>query len=472
MSIQSNFSRRDFLKTSAMGVVGAFVAPMVVPSSVFGANAPSDRILIGVIGTGRQSRYDMNPIMRFADVRITAVCDLDSVRLAEAKQFVESTTTNALNTPHSGVKMYDDYRELLANKEIDAVLITTPDHQHARIAIDAAWAGKDMYLEKPASLTIAEGRLMSNAMHASGRIMQIGSQQRSNREFRRACELVRSGRIGQLKIVEVRLPGDPPGGSTAPMPIPKNLNYDAWLGSTPDVFYTEERVHPQTRSNGTADYGRPGWLRCEQFGAGMITGWGSHHFDIAHWAMDTEYTGPIEISASTTFPAPGSGLWNVHGPYQSEMLYANGVIVKGMEESANKPNGLLFIGTDGWIFVNRGDGRVTDSDPIRIDSGGLEKGPISASNPKILSELTEDDVHLYVSENHQRNWIDSIRSRALNIAPAEVAHRSCTVCLLQQIAMHLKRKLYWNPKTERFINDDEANGWLSRPERPPYAINI
>ena len=393
------------------------------------------------------------------------------MRLAAAKRFTESSTAGFHGAPHSGVKTYEDYQELLLNKDIDAVLINTPDHQHARLAIDAAWAGKDIYLEKPASLTISEGRLMSNAINATGRVFQIGSQQRSNREFRLACELVRSGRIGQLKTIEVRLPGDPPGGNPNPMSVPKNLNYDAWLGSTPMVPYTVDRVHPQTKPDGTPDYSRPGWLRCEQFGAGMITGWGSHHFDIAHWAMDTEYTGPIEISASTTFPAPGSGLWNVHGPYQSEMLYANGVIVKGMEESATKPNGLLFTGAEGWIFVSRGGERVTESDPIKIDSAGAEIGPLSASNSKILRELTEKDVHLYVSTNHVHNWLDCIRTRALSITPAEVAHRSCAVSLLQQIAMHLKRKLYWDPKAERFKNDDEANSWLSRPQRHPYVIS-
>ena len=470
MSNKQKVSRRDFLKTSALGAVGTIILPSIVPSTVFGANAPSNRILVGAIGCGRQGRGVMSGIMRNADTRIIAVCDLDTVRLAEAKQLTESATERFLGTPHTGVKMYGDYRELLLSRELDAVMIATPDHQHARLAIDAAWAGKDIYLEKPTSLTISEGRKMSNTMHATGRILQIGSQQRSNKEFRRACELVRSGRIGQLKTIEVRLPGDPPGGNPNPMPVPKNLNYDAWLGSTPDVPYTLDRVHPQTKADGTADYNRPGWLRCEQFGAGMITGWGSHHFDIAHWAMDTEYTGPIEISASTTFPAPGSGLWNVHGPYFSEMLYANGVIVKGMEEGPNKPNGLLFTGTEGWIFVSRGGERVTDSDPVKVDSAGVEKGPLSASDAKILGELTDDDVHLYVSENHTRNWLDSIRTRALNIAPAEVAHRSCSVCLLQQIAMHLKRKLYWDPRNERFKNDDEANNWLSRPERPPYAI--
>ena len=181
---------------------------------------------------------------------------------------------------------YGDYRELLANKDVDAVVISTPDHWHAIIAIHAVQAGKDVYLQKPASLTIAEGRALSDAVHRSGRIFQIGSQQRSSPQFRYAAELVRNGRIGELKTVEVGLPGDPSGDDEPTMPVPKNLNYDMWLGSTPVVPYTEKRVHPQ---NG---YDRPGWLRCEQFGAGMITGWGAHHIDSAHWGMDTEYTGP------------------------------------------------------------------------------------------------------------------------------------------------------------------------------------
>ncbi|MDR2146570.1 MAG: Gfo/Idh/MocA family oxidoreductase [Tannerella sp.] len=469
MENNNHFSRRSFLKTTAIGAAGAFVAPLIVPSSVFGVNAPSNRINVGVIGCGRQGRGVMSGIMRNADTRIIAVCDLDSIRLADAKTYTEQSTERFLGTPHTGVKMYGDYRELLADREIDAVLIATPDHQHSRLAIDTAWAGKDIYMEKPASLTIHEGRLMSNAINATGRILQIGSQQRSSAQFRKACEFVRSGRIGQLKTIEVRLPGDPPGGNPDPMPVPANLDYDAWLGSTPYVPYTLDRVHPQGK-DGKPDFDRPGWLRCEQFGAGMITGWGSHHFDIAHWAMDTEYSGPIEISASTVFPATGSGLWNVHGPYQSEMLYANGVIVKGMEESKEKPNGLLFTGTEGWIFVSRGGERVTASDPIKVDGNATERGPLSASNPNILRDLADDEVHLYVSDNHVRNWLDSVRSRRLPIAPAEVAHRSCSACLLQQVAMHLERKLYWDPKTERFKNDDEANSWLRRPERPKYAI--
>ena len=469
MKENQNFTRRNFLKTTALGAAGAFVVPVIVPFSVFGANAPSNRINIGAIGCGRQGRGVMGLIMSHADVRITAVCDLDSVRLTDAKTFTERTTEHFMGTPHTGVKMYENYLELLTNKEIDAVMIATPDHQHSRLAIDAARAGKDIYMEKPASLTINEGRQMSNAMNATGCIMQVGSQQRSSPQFRKACEFVRSGRIGQLKTIEVRLPGDPPGGNPNPMPVPENLNFDAWLGSTPMVPYTQDLVHPQGQ-DGKPDFNRPGWLRVEQFGAGMITGWGSHHFDIAHWAMGLEYSGPIEISASTTFPAPGSGLWNVHGPYQSEMLYANGVVVKGMEESKIKPNGLLLTGTEGWIFVSRVGERVTDSDPIKNDSNGIESGPISASNPNIIRDLSDDEVHLYVSDNHVRNWLDCIKSRRLPIAPAEIAHRSCTACLLQQIAMHLNRKLYWDPIIERFKNDDEANSMLSRPQRYPYHI--
>jgi Predicted dehydrogenases and related proteins len=462
-------NKREFFKRSALIGFGAIAVPTIVKSSVFGPNAPSNRINIGAIGIGRQGRGVMAGIMRNEDVRITAVCDLDKIRLADGKEYTETFTERFLGIPHKDVKMYEDYQELLLNKDIDAVLIATPDHQHAKLAIDAAYAGKDMYLEKPAALTIWEGRQMSNAMNATGRIFQIGSQQRSNRSFRRACELVRSGRIGKLKEIEVRLPGDPPGGDTTPMPIPDGFNYDAWLGSTPYVPYTIDRVHPQA-VNGKPVFSRPGWLRCEQFGAGMITGWGSHHFDIAHWGMDTEYSGPIEIEASAVFPAKGSGLWNVHGPYQSEMLYANGVIVRGMEEGPTKPNGILFIGEDGWIFTSRGGERVTDSDPIRNDASGAERGPLSASRPEILRDLTDSDVHLYVSENHTRNWIDSMRSRKPTIAPAEIAHRSCSACLLQQIAMHLGRKLYWDPRNERFINDEEANSMLSRSQRAPYQI--
>ena len=240
------------------------------------------------------------------------------------------------------------------------------------------------------------------------------------------------------------------------MPVPKNLNYDMWLGSTPVVPYTEKRVHPQV------GYDRPGWLRCEQFGAGMITGWGAHHIDSAHWGMDTEYTGPIEVWGTAEFPT--HGLWDVHGPFRTEAIYANGV---HMIVSGDFPNGIKFIGTHGWIFVSRGDETVTASDPVAKlkDSKAL-----AASDPKIITSVIEpNEIHLYESKEHHGNWLDCIRSRQQTIAPVEVAHRACSACLIHHMAMKAKRKLYWDPLKERFKNDDEANALLSRPQRPPYV---
>jgi predicted dehydrogenase len=273
-----------------------------------------------------------------------------------------------------------------------------------------------------------------------------------------ACELVRNGRIGQLKTIDVRLPGDPPGGNKEEMPVPANFNYEKWLGQTPYVYYTLDRVHPHK------GYDRPGWLRCEQFGAGMITGWGAHHFDIAHWAMDKEYSGPVEIYGKAKFAT--GGLWDVHGQYETEMVYDNGVVVTGTTDSKEKPNGLLFTGTEGWIFVSRGSYTASANEPINTTSQALV-----ASNPKILSPFTGNDpVRLYVSKDHHGNWLESIRTGAKNITPAEVAHRSCTACLLQHIAMKLNRRLYWDPVLERFKNDDDANSMLARPHRPPYQF--
>jgi predicted dehydrogenase len=451
-------TRRQFLADA--GTVAAVAGfPAIVPASVLGAFSPGNRINIGAIGVGRISRgHDLPGIWQYDTARIMAVCDLDGKRAQDAVTLVNGAYTKRTGKPYSGVTPYTSYRELLANKDVDAVVISTPDHQHALIAIDAVAAGKDVYLQKPASLTIAEGRALSDAVHRSGRIFQIGSQQRSTVQFRVAAELVRNGRIGQLKSIEIGLPGDPSGEVEPEMPVPKNLNYDAWLGSTPVVFYTEKRVHPQE------GYDRPGWLRCEQFGAGMITGWGAHHLDSAHWAMDTEHTGPIEIWGKAEFPK--KGLWDVHGPFKTEAMYANGV---HMIVSGDFPNGLKFIGTEGWIFVSRGNETVTASDPV-----AKLKDPqaLAASDPKILtSVIGPNEIHLYESKEHHGNWLECIRSRRETIAPVEVAHRACSACLLHHIAMKLPRKLYWDPLRERFRNDDEANAMLARPQRPPYALS-
>ena len=447
-------TRRDFL--TATGKTLAIAGfPAIVPASVLGAFSPGNRINIGAIGTGRISRgHDLPGIWRHDSARIVAVCDLDSRRAQDAVTLVNGHYARQSGKPYSGVTAYADYRELLANADIDAVVISTPDHWHAPIAIDAVAARKDVYLQKPASLTIAEGRALSDAVHRSGRIFQIGSQQPSMAQFRYSA--VRNGRIGRLQTVEIGLPGDPAGNDEPEMAVPKNLNYEMWLGSTPLVPYTEKRVHPQQ------GYDRPGWLRCEQFGAGMITGWGAHHLDSAHWAMDAEYTGPIEVWGSAEFPK--KGLWDVHGPFRTEALYADGV---HMIVSGDFPNGIKFIGSSGWIFVSRGNESVTASDPV-----ATLKDPeaLSASDPRMLtSVIGPDEIHLYKSKEHHANWLECIRSRQQTIAPVEVAHRACSACLIHHIAMKVKRKLYWDPARERFRNDDEANAMLSRPQRPPYT---
>jgi predicted dehydrogenase len=454
-------SRRDFMAAAGRGVAAATLFggfPAIVPASVLGSASPSNRINIGAIGTGRISRaHDLPGLWRYDAARIMAVCDLDAHRAEEARVLVNNHYAAATGKPYDGVTVYANYRELLANKEVDAVVISTPDHWHALIAIDAVRAGKDVYLQKPASLTIAEGRALSDAVHRSGRIFQIGSQQRSSPQFRYAAELVRNGRIGELRTVKIGLPGDPAGEDEPVMPVPPGFNYDMWLGSTPAVAYTEKRVHPQS------GYDRPGWLRCEQFGAGMITGWGAHHIDSAHWGMDTEYTGPVEIWGRAEFPK--QGLWDVHGPFKTEALYANGV---HMIVSGEYPNGIRFEGTGGWIFVSRGNEAVTSSDPV---AKLKDRQALAASDAKIItSVIGPDEIHLYDSKEHHGNWLDCIKSRQQTIAPVEIAHRACSACLLHHMAMKLKRRLHWDPEKERFANDNEANTLLSRPQRAPYIL--
>jgi predicted dehydrogenase len=397
----------------------------------------------------------MANIFPINNARIIAVCDLDANRVEDGKKLVNETYAAKFGKPYDGVTGYANYHDLLANKDIDAVLVSTPDHWHAHIAIDAVRAGKHVYLQKPASLTIAEGRAMSNAVQASGRTLQIGSQQRSTVQFRYAAELVRNGRIGTLERVEVGLPGDPAGGDKTLMPVPDGFNYEMWLGETPYVYYTLDRVHP------TKGYGRPGWLRCRQFGAGMITGWGAHHIDSAHWGMDTEYTGPIEIWGQAEFP--DHGLWDVHGTFKTEALYANGV---RMSVSGDYPNGIKFYGSKGWLFVSRGNDTVTKSDPVAKLNDATA---LASSDPAIIkSVIGPDEIHLYKSDEQHANWIECILERKEPISPAELGHRACTTCLLHDMAMVLKRKLYWDPVLERFRNDDEANSMLSRPQRAPY----
>ncbi len=437
-------SRRDFLKGSTFATAGAFLVPTIVPATVFGANAPSNRITVGVIGTGRIARtMDIPEMLKLDGTQIVAVCDVDSKRAKDAKLQVDQYYSKKYGTADArGCVTHGDFRELLARDDIDAVMICTPDHWHSIPAIAAARAGKDIFIQKPLSLTISDGRAVSDAVRKAGRVLQIGSQQRSHPKFHQACELVRNGRIGKLHTVKVGLPGDPGGKDEPEMPVPPNLDFDMWLGCTPVVPYTEKGVHPQK------DYSRPGWLRIETYGAGMITGWGSHHLDTAQWGMGTELTGPISVEGEAEFPE--SGLWNVHGDFRLEYTYKSGVKLIAADNKRNA-QGVRFEGSEGWIHVKR---------------WSIDAGPKSI----LTSKIGDDEIHLYKSENHKQDFIDCVKSRKDPVAPVEVGHRSCTVCLLGQIAMKADRKLKWDPDKERFVDDDAANKLLSRPMRAPWRI--
>ncbi len=453
--------RRDFItKTMGTVAVSAIGIPTIVPSTVFGKNAPSNKINIGQIGCGRIARdHDLPGTLQHDVARYVAVCDLDKNRMLDGKVLVDNFYKKKTGQDnYMDTKMYDDYRELLANKEIDAVVISTPDHWHSQPAMEAALAGKHVYVQKPTSLTITEGRQLSNLIQKKGTILQVGTQQRSSEQFRVAAELVRNGRIGKLHTVKIGLPGDPSGPAASPMPVPKHFNYRAWLGSTPEIPYTEIGVHPQV------GYSRPGWLRLEQFGAGMITGWGQHHFDSAAWGMDTEYTGPISVQAVAEFPK--AGLWNVHGDFMVKAEYANGIT---MYTSGGFPNGIRYEGTEGWIFVSRGSYVASSSDPV---ANANSAKALDASDPKILSSIIgENEIHLYKSDEHHGNWLECIQTGKQPISPVEIGHRTCSVCLISHIAMKLPRKLNWDPKAEKFINDVEANSMLMRKQRAPYGTN-
>jgi predicted dehydrogenase len=459
MNVSLPISRRQFVKTSLAAAAAATAFPTIIPSSVLGQDAPSKKIQIGQIGCGRIGHdMDMPGILKHDSARIVAVCDLDSKRVQHAKEYVEGTYAKKQpGQKPMAVRTYGDYRELLKDPQVDAIAVSTPDHWHAEPVIAGALAGKDIYVQKPFAMTLAEGRAVSDIVRARKCAFQIGSQQRSTSQFRIAVELVRNGRIGKLHTVKVGLPVDPPGGSEQEMPVPPNLNYEMWLGSTPQVFYTEDRVHPQDSIKN-----RPGWLRIDSYCLGMITGWGAHHVDIAQWGMDAEYTGPIEIEGKAEFPK--KGLWNVHGPYHIEAKYANGAT---MIIDNNFTNGIRFEGADGWIFVSRGAAKVTASDPATSFGKALE-----ASDPKILnSKIGPNEYHTHPSTDHHGDWLTSIQTRKPAATNPEQAHRATSACILGWISMKLGRKLRWDPVKETFADDAQANAMLSRPQRAPYGID-
>jgi predicted dehydrogenase len=430
------FSRRGFLNRTMLAA-GTLGTPLLIPASALGRDgrpAPSDRINMGCIGLGGKGRGNMRQFLEKPGVEVVALCDVDKAHLRQALDLIEGTLAEqSALARRKGCATYGDFRELIARRDIDAISIATPDHWHAIPVIHAAREGKDMYCEKPLSLTIAEGRAMSDAVRHSGVVFLTGSQQRSDRNFRFACELVRSGRIGRLHTVRVGLP---PGHACPPqpeMPVPKGFNYDMWLGPAPWAPYTEQRCHNNFR-----------WI--QDYSGGQITDWAAHHCDIAHWGMGVEHTGPVEVEGRGDFPR--DGLWNTAVSYRFECVYANGI---RMICASSLPIGVRFEGDDGWVFVTRGQ--------IEAEPKGL-----------LRSSIGPNETQLPRVSNHFDHFIECVKLRCEPIAPIETAHRSITVGHLGNISMLLQRKVRWNPELERFDRDTEADRLRSRAMRGPWSL--
>lgn len=445
-------NRRNFLKRSATLAGGIMAVPTIIPATTLGRRsghiAPSDRINLAFIGAGNQAGNDARGFLRDERVQITTICDVNEQgdgywngAVAGRNPLirrVEEAYTEQYGREYRGVRGYEDFREVVNLEDVDAIVIDTPDHWHAIPAIMAAAAGKDIYCQKPLSLTVAEGRAMSDAVKKYNVVFQTGSQQRSNRNFRRICELVRNGRIGKLHTVRCGLPGGTPdfgktGQLTETSPIPKGFNYDMWLGPAPEAPYCPARTHVNFR-----------WIL--DYSGGQVTDWGGHHPDIAQWGMDTEYTGPVKIQNARAVWADHP-VWNTATEFYFECHYANGL--KLIISSEEEIGGVKFEGTDGYVWATRGN--------------------MGASSEEIFrSTIASDEIHLYKSDDHYRNFIDCVLSREATAAPAEVAHRSITLGHLGNIAMILGEDLEWDPKKEKIVNNRKANQMLSRKQRAPW----
>lgn len=434
---QSN--RRAFIKSGFTAASAIMLAPQILPSSVLGnegSTPPSDRVVMGFIGLGHQGTghllggawtYFPNGYIGREDVQVVAVCDVWHNRRAYARERVNDYYSKKFNQPaYRSCEAYNDFRELLDRDEIDAVLIATPIHWHATMSILAAKAGKDVYCEKPTSVSIEESQIMVRVFNETGRVFQAGTQQRSEYEgkFRLACELIRNGRIGRLKEIYAYRDGGGviwPTSSGDAQPVPKGFDWDLWLGPAPEIPYQ-------------------GQHDAHLFGFGGIN-WGQHHYDIVQWALDADRTGPVEVFVDQDGAA---------------YRYENGVVVYGRPypgETISETGGAWFIGTEGKIGVDR--------EHLVSDPPSIVKQPIG-----------ENDIQLYQSDSHSGNFLDCVKSRKPTICDVETAHRAVSVLLLGGIARQLNRSgvLRWDPVNETFLNDDEANRLMRLTKREPWKV--
>ena len=427
-------TRRRFVQWAG----GAAAAPTIVPRSVFGRGGqapPSERITVGFIGTGKMANeYHLGTLLGFGDVQALAVCEVDANRRHHAKQRVEDAYREKAegSTDYKGCDAYNDFREVLARRDIDAVVIATPDHWHAIPVIEACRAGKDVYCEKPLTLTIAEAKRCIDAVRKHKRVLQTGSQQRSSvfGPFRLACELIRSGRLGKVHTVTVGLGGPSRWCDLPEEPREPGLDWDLWLGQAPKRPY-----HSDLSPRGVHNH-FPSWRAYREYSGGGMTDIGAHHFDIAQWALDMDRSGPVKIIPPDD-PKAGHGV---------KYVYANGV-----EMTHGGPSGCVFVGEKGRLHIDRG--KLT-SEPEEI----------------VKEPLGDGEVHLYASAGHHRDWLNCIRARKQPVADVEIGARSATVCHLGNLAYWHGRTLRWDPAKWRFIDDPEADTWLDCKRRDRWPL--
>ena len=480
MSKEPRVSRRNFLKGAAAAAAGAMAAPCIVPSSALGldgAVAPSGRIIYGYIGCGNHGVFwNFLQVYRCPDAQIIAVCDVDRQRLERAKANVNGHYSKQFGKDYKGCTAYGDFRELIRRKDLDVVGIATPDHWHVIPAVMAAKAGKDVIGEKPLSLTVAEGRILSDVVQQTGRIFQTASENRSIDVYIRLVELVRGGVIGKLKHIEVRLPmgnnnarvGEEAAelfNQRTPQEPPKTLNYEMWLGQAPQMPYIPARLHGNFRWN-------------LAFSGGVITDWGAHMVDLAQWGHDTEHTGPVAIEGKGDFP-PRDAVYNTAPTFEVHYEYADGVTMtvsaglgdldpkqkhEGPVVGRTAKPGIRFEGADGWIEAHDWRGSLRASRRDMLDAV-IDPEKVKIYRPSEIVGRKEGG-----KGGEHRNFLDCVKSRQPCYAPAETGHRSITIPHIGNIAMQLGRKLRWNPEAERFVDDAEANGMLSRRQRQPWTI--
>jgi predicted dehydrogenase len=431
------WSRRQFLRRAAAAAAGLAAAPYVITSTALGAEgrpAASRRTTLGFIGTGGRGGDLLMNFLGLAEAQVVAVCDVKRPVRENAQRVVDAHYGKPSCTA------YNDFRDLCARQDIDAAVVASTDHWHVPLTLAALRTGKDVYTEKPLGLSVEQGKVLRDTVNRLGRVFQFGTQERSSWSTRFACEMVLSGRVGKIHTIKVGSRYSTASGNYPPMPVPDGLDYDLWLGPAPWAPYTENRV-----SNSH-------WFHISDYALGFIAGCGIHTIDMANWGNGTDHTGPVEVEGTGVFPR--DGLCDCAVSWDVNLKFANGVVMNFTDGEKN-PLGVRFEGTDGWVFVKeRHLGGTFDAHPKAL----------------LREEIRPTEVRLPVSNHHQQNFLDAVRTRGRTVAPVEVAVRSDAICQLSDIAMRLGRKLKWNPDKEEFVGDAEANRMLSRPMRAPWSL--